>query len=103
MNQTIIISAALALETYGFDALIGSHVVFVSEVLGNGETTLKTGIIIDDSLCFLDDEEWDDAALFVEVEENGEGQLHPIYAHEQIALLPTAKKPRICKVVRGAL
>jgi hypothetical protein len=90
MSEPIIMKAAEALQQYGFQALIGSHVVFVSEVEDNGFVTLKTGVIIDDSEYNLPFEPsaWEKSVLCVEVVEHGEEKLYPLAAHEQLVILP---------------
>jgi hypothetical protein len=87
-GQPVIINAALAVQNQGKPALIGSQVVFVSEVLGNGDITLKSGVIIDELFHIIDEPDWQLAILFAEVVENGEEHLYPIFPHEQIALIP---------------
>lgn len=87
-GQPVIINAALAVQNQGKPALIGSQVVFVSEVLGNGDITLKSGVIIDELFHIIDEPDWQLAILFAEVVENGEENLYPIFPHEQIALIP---------------
>lgn len=103
MSQPIILNAALAVHNYGMQALIGSQVVFVSEVLGNGECTMKSGAIIDELFYIIDEPEWADSMLYVAVIENGDEILYPIFAHEQIALMPVPKETAsFSQVVGGA-
>lgn len=102
-DQPLVMNAALAVHTYGMQAIIGSQVVFVAQVLGDGDVTLKSGEIIDELFYIIDEPAWQDAIFFVEVEENGEDFLHPIFAHEQIALLPDyPKKDTSLTAVGGA-
>ena len=90
MSQPIIMKAAEALQQYGLQALIGSQVVFVSEVLGDGSTTLKAGVIIDDSdhIMPFEPSAWEKSVLCVEVVEGSEERLYPIAEHEQLVILP---------------
>lgn len=90
-SQPVITNAALAVHNQGKPALIGSKVVFVSEVLGSGDITLKSGVIVDELFYIIDEPDWQLAVLFAEVTENGEENLYPIFPHEQIALIPFSK------------
>ncbi len=82
------LTAAEAVEKYGFSALADRQCVVTTVVYGNGAVSMVLGEIVDPAYCVID--EPDDSALYVQYWSVDDWYLCGVAPDEQIVLLSEA-------------